>query len=291
MTGSDVTAGVPSSASAVAESRSVIDAALRAASALTGMELVYLSGMSPTTFTWQAVHGSWPGVTEGDALPRSDSFCAAMLDGAPAATADALSVPAYAATRFRSEFGAVSYVGVPVVTTSGVIGTLCGIDHGTVPVDAGVVGVLRALADVVSEAIDGRPTVRVVRTAGGWRVDGGPRMPELPGDMDGLPAALTLADLCAGVEPPSRPERAEDPTNETERLRVQIRQLEHALAARVVIEQAIGALAERRSIPPREAFERLRKVARARGMRVHALAKSVVASTNEAVPALPVDLR
>lgn len=272
--------------------RNVIDAALRSAAALTGMELVFLSGLSPTTFTWQAMHGSWAGISEGETMPRADSFCAAMLDGAPPVTANAASTSGYAELAFRTQLGVTSYVGVPVVTPAGVIGTLCAMDHGSVTVDDGVLAVMRALADVVSEAIDGRPTVRVVRTATGWRVDGAPRLAGVPGEVDGLPAALTLADLCGGgSEPPARPVRGEAGRDEAEQLRTQVRQLEHALAARVVIEQAIGALAERRSVAPREAFERLRKVARARGMRVHALAMSVVASTHEPVPALPPDLR
>jgi hypothetical protein len=44
-----------------------------------------------------------------------------------------------------------------------------------------------------------------------------------------------------------------------------VKQLEHALAARVVVEQAIGVLTERQHSSPRQAFERLRKVARSRG--------------------------
>ena len=64
-------------------------------------------------------------------------------------------------------------------------------------------------------------------------------------------------------------------------------QLEHALAARVVVEQAIGVLAERLKSTPREAFERLRRGARTRGRRVHDLAKDVVTSVNSPVPTLP----
>jgi hypothetical protein len=46
----------------------------------------------------------------------------------------------------------------------------------------------------------------------------------------------------------------------------------------VVVEQAIGVLAERLSVAPREAFERLRKVSRSRGRKVHDLARLVVES-------------
>lgn len=278
-------------ASPAASGSPQIEAALRAAAALTGMELVFLSGVGPELFTWQALHGSWPGITVGETLPRADSFCAAMLGGASPITSDAAQDPAYASSAFRSRYGVTSYVGVPVVTSAGVVGTLCAIDRRSVAVDAAVLAVMRGLADVVSEALSGGPTVRVTRTASGWRVDDG-RSSRLPNEGDELPVALSLADLCVDdLEPPLRPQRSDATQDETELLRVQVRQLEHALAARVLIEQAIGSLAERWSVPPRDAFERLRKVARAQGMRVHVLAKSVVTSTHEAVSSLPVELR
>lgn len=270
----------------------VISAALRAASALTGMELVYLSELSPETFTWREIEGAWPGVEEGETLPRADTFCSVMLDGGPSTTSDAATDPAFSSVPAREALGITSYVGVPVVTGSGVVGTLCGIDHGTVTVDASTIAVLRALADVVAEQVDGQPTIRVVRSRDGWRVEGGATPPGGSIEADDLPVALTLADLFAGrVEPPARPPRGVEPANEVERLRLQVQQLEHALAARVVIEQALGTLAERQSVTPRVAFERLRSVARARGMRVHSLARSVVASSHEAVAGLPAELR
>ncbi len=279
-------------ASTAASGSPQIEAALRAAAALTGMELVFLAGVGPELFTWQALHGSWPGITVGETLPRADSFCAAMLGGAPPITSDAARDPAYALSAFRSRYGVTSYVGVPVVTPAGVVGTLCAIDRRSVAVDAAVLAVMRGLADVVSEALTGGPTVRVTRTASGWRVDDGGRSAGLPNEGDELPVALSLADLCVDdLEPPLRPQRTDATQDETELLRVQVRQLEHALAARVLIEQAIGTLAERWSVPPRDAFERLRRLARAQGMRVHVLAKSVVTSTHEAVPNLPVELR
>ena len=272
-----------------------IEAALRAAAALTGMELVFLAGLGPERFTWEAVHGSWPGITAGETLPRADSFCAAMLGGAPPITSDAGREPAYAPLALHTRFGVTSYVGVPVVTPAGVVGTLCAIDRRSVPVDSAVLAVMHGLADVVAEALSGGPTVRVTRTAAGWRVDTGGRSAGLSDGADELPVALSLADLCVeDLEPPQRPQRQQGtdaPQDETELLRVQVRQLEYALAARVAIEQAIGTLAERWSIPPRDAFERLRKVARAKGVRVHLLAGSVVASTHETVPKLPVELR
>jgi hypothetical protein len=77
---------------------------------------------------------------------------------------------------------------------------------------------------------------------------------------------------------------------EAARLAVTIAQLEHALAARVRVEQAIGVLAERHRLRPREAFDLLRKASRARGARVTELAQDVVASTANPLLRLPDEL-
>ncbi|TVZ07505.1 ANTAR domain-containing protein [Trebonia kvetii] len=77
---------------------------------------------------------------------------------------------------------------------------------------------------------------------------------------------------------------------EAERLAVTVAQLEHALAARVRVEQAIGVLAERHRLRPREAFDLLRRASRARGARVTELAQDVVASTANPLLQLPEEL-
>lgn len=77
---------------------------------------------------------------------------------------------------------------------------------------------------------------------------------------------------------------------EAQRLAVTIAQLEHALAARVRVEQAIGVLAERHRLRPREAFDLLRKASRSRGARVTELAQDVVASTANPLLRLPDEL-
>ncbi len=77
---------------------------------------------------------------------------------------------------------------------------------------------------------------------------------------------------------------------EAARLAVTVAQLEHALAARVRVEQAIGVLAERHRLRPREAFDLLRKASRARGARVTELAQDVVASTANPLLRLPDEL-
>ena len=86
-----------------------------------------------------------------------------------------------------------------------------------------------------------------------------------------------------GLEQPSE-------TDEAARLAVTVAQLEHALAARVRVEQAIGVLAERHRLRPREAFDLLRKASRARGARVTELAQDVVASTANPLLQLPDEL-
>jgi hypothetical protein len=77
---------------------------------------------------------------------------------------------------------------------------------------------------------------------------------------------------------------------EAARLAVTVAQLEHALAARVRVEQAIGVLAERHRLRPREAFDLLRKASRARGARVTELAQDVVESTANPLIRLPDEL-
>ena len=77
---------------------------------------------------------------------------------------------------------------------------------------------------------------------------------------------------------------------EAERLAVTVAQLEHALAARVRVEQAIGVLAERHRLRPREAFDLLRRASRSRGTRVTEMAQDVVASTANPLLRLPDEL-
>ena len=121
--------------------------------------------------------------------------------------------------------------------------------------------------------VEGSPEDVVVRrTAAGWRVEG--PFPTLPTDtVDDLGLALALADLLAGGPVPGRrPARPVDGLDEVSQLRSAIRQLEHALASRVVVEQAIGVLTERWRVAPRDAFEQLRRVTRSHGLRIHELA-------------------
>lgn len=138
------------------------------------------------------------------------------------------------------------------------------------------------------------PQVVVVRGDRGWRV-GNDELPDLV-------SAIVLADLLASELPaapgpattgsPPPPGGAEtrppaDAAAEAARLRVTVAQLEHALATRVRVEQAIGIICERRRVPPRQAFELLRAVARADGRRLAELAARVVDSAVNPLLMLP----
>ena len=148
----------------------------------------------------------------------------------------------------------------------------------------------------------------VRRTRDGWRV-GDDELPDLT-------CAMVLADLLAAempteiqpaipaapIAPPPTPLPAARPTRgdaaradlatdeEAHRLRTTVGQLEHALTARIRIEQAIGVLAERHRIRPRQAFEQLRSAARNRGRRVIDIATDVVASASNPLLQLPEEL-
>ncbi|MEO6714069.1 MAG: GAF and ANTAR domain-containing protein [Mycobacteriales bacterium] len=251
-----------------------VDAALATAATLLDMEVVLVGSLSETTFTVARVHGDWAGLEEGTTSDRSDSFCHRMLAGAPCHTSDAAHDPDYADAAFRTHLNIRSYVGVPIRASDGrLLGTLCGLDSESVDIDDTTVGVLRELANIVALYMtDELQSAVIRRTPEGWQV----------GDesADDLLSAMVLADLLSGeLERIPRPARADDGSDELTRLRVTVSQLEHALAARITIEQAIGVVAERQRSTPREAFERIRKVARSGGVRIHDLARDVVAST------------
>ncbi|OHV46890.1 response regulator receiver protein [Parafrankia soli] len=134
----------------------------------------------------------------------------------------------------------------------------------------------------------GASDMRLRRAPTGWIVEGPGAEIRPVGD---LISAMVLADLLAeDLSPPGRPRRADRDLNETEQLRLSVIQLEHALASRVIVEQAIGVLAERNHIKPRDAFERLRRTARGMGRRVHDLARQVVESVGDPRVTLPGEL-
>jgi hypothetical protein len=131
------------------------------------------------------------------------------------------------------------------------------------------------------------PVVR--RTADGWRV-GDDELPDLTCAM--VLADLLAAELPTEIQPaiPPAPVREQPVADEARRLRTTVGQLEHALTARIRIEQAIGVLAERHRIRPRQAFEQLRAAARNRGRKVIDIATDVVASATNPLLQLPEEL-
>jgi hypothetical protein len=93
-----------------------------------------------------------------------------------------------------------------------------------------------------------------------------------------------------GPPKPTFVPKADAEADEAARLAVTVTQLEHALASRVRVEQAIGVLAERHRLRPREAFDLLRGAARSRGQRITEMAQDVVASTANPLLRLPEEL-
>ena len=132
------------------------------------------------------------------------------------------------------------------------------------------------------------------RTATGWRVG--------DEEVSDLTSAMVLADLLAADLPPEGPPTPGSPASarsgqarrveqvDVRRLKETIAQLEHALAVRVRVEQAIGVLAERHRLRPRQAFELLRSAARARGRRVLEVAGEVVDSASNPLLRIPDEL-
>ena len=130
------------------------------------------------------------------------------------------------------------------------------------------------------------------RTATGWRVG--------DEEVSDLTSAMVLADLLAAELPAQGPPTPGNPAASGQRdkaeapdarqLQETVAQLEHALTVRVRVEQAIGVLAERHRLRPRQAFELLRSAARSRGRRVLEVAGEVVDSASNPLLRLPEEL-
>ena len=130
--------------------------------------------------------------------------------------------------------------------------------------------------------------VVVRRSERGWQV-GEEQAADLTSAM--VLADLLAADLGAPAPSPGGPPRpALSEQDEAARLAVTVAQLEHALAARVRVEQAIGVLAERHRLRPRQAFDLLRSAARSGGRRVIEVAEDVVDSASNPLRPLPGEL-
>jgi hypothetical protein len=151
-----------------------------------------------------------------------------------------------------------------------------------------------------------QPAVHVVRTSRGWTVVrpgastgwmGASAAERVEAEALPLIEAMSLADLVTvelgatpepdraarraarttSVPTPDDDDRDVDPRDEEiVALRRTVGQLEHALAARVSIERAIGVLSERHGTTPREAFDELRRRARSQGRPAQELATEVL---------------
>jgi ANTAR domain-containing protein len=145
----------------------------------------------------------------------------------------------------------------------------------------------------------GGETIVVRRGEHGWQV-GDEETADLTSAM--VLADLLAADLGTPAPPPAGPPRhsvanhsvanhgALSEQDEAARLAVTVAQLEHALATRVRVEQAIGVLAERNRLRPRQAFDLLRSAARSGGRRVIEVAEDVVGSASNPLLPLPPEL-
>lgn len=150
----------------------------------------------------------------------------------------------------------------------------------------------------------GRPAtpVALTRTDRGWRVQS-PAGSEAAGDLvEGLSLADLVAEEFGVLTEPDRIARrsargpggsAEAPLDPTAariaELERTVAQLEHALAARVSTERAIGVLAERHGTSARASFEALRRDARSQGRPVAELAREVLESLSHDTAPAPAD--
>jgi|HubBroStandDraft_2_1064218.scaffolds.fasta_scaffold24017_3 hypothetical protein len=150
--------------------------------------------------------------------------------------------------------------------------------------DAGDLTCAMVLADLIAAELPD-PAAEAsdyVGTTGDAAASGAPAGAGTEAGAAGNPAAADPA--------PADPAGDEGSPDEARRLRATVRQLERALAVRIRVEQAIGILAERHRVRPRQAFEQLRAAARGRGQRVIDIAGDVVASATNPLLPLPEEL-
>jgi hypothetical protein len=130
--------------------------------------------------------------------------------------------------------------------------------------------------------------VALTRTARGWSVVSPAGVQDAADLVEGLSLADLVAEEFGALTEPDRTARrsargATGTAEETDpvdarvaALERTVAQLEHALAARVSIERAIGVLAERHATSARLAFESLRRDARSQGRPLPVLAREVL---------------
>jgi hypothetical protein len=146
------------------------------------------------------------------------------------------------------------------------------------------------------DADPSQPPVALTRTARGWSVVSPGGVQDATDLVEGLSLADLVAEEFGALTEPDRTARrsargatdaAEDIDPADARvaaLERTVAQLEHALAARVSTERAIGVLAERHRTSARVAFESLRRDARSQGRPVAELAREVLDSLDDDAP-------
>ena len=167
--------------------------------------------------------------------------------------------------------------------------------------------------DLVAPVLDAVPvTVALTRTPQGWVVRSAAGAEPVGDVVEGMSLADLIAEEFGALPEPDRSARRSargtvvpgdaPPVDDAAALRIAalertVTQLEHALAARVSTERAIGVLAERHALSARAAFEELRRDARSQGRPVVELARAVLdglladaapAAGDPAEPACPV---
>jgi hypothetical protein len=128
--------------------------------------------------------------------------------------------------------------------------------------------------------------VSLSRTPRGWAVHSPAGVEDARDLVEGLSLADLVAEEFGALTEPDRTARrsargaaeaeAHGPDARIAALERTVAQLEHALAARVSTERAIGVLAERHGTSARAAFETLRRDARSQGRPVAELAREVL---------------
>lgn len=180
--------------------------------------------------------------------PRVPGLCAsAILHPGLHLVADAAADPAAAANPLVVAVGVRFYAGWPITTPDGYrLGTVNVMDTQPRQVDQDGLVVLADLAEMVADELE-------------LRLEGGRAVQAERALRLQLEREKALLEQIAALEAQ------------------RTSQLEHALAHRVVVEQAKGVIMSREGVGEREAFERLRMVARSQRRPVEELAQQVTA--------------
>jgi hypothetical protein len=153
-------------------------------------------------------------------------------------------------------------------------------------------GQSRPLAGSGDPIVDDPAPVALTRTPGGWVVRSADGSHSVGDVVEGMSLADLIAEEFGSLPEPDRSARRSargtvviagtaPAADDEAALRIAtlertVAQLEHALAARVTTERAIGVLAERHALSARAAFEGLRRDARSQGRPVAELARTVL---------------